>query len=674
MTQDAGPRDPHFAVEGLASAAKEPPFVTEALACPSCGVELTGTEAFETFRVCPGCQRHFPIPARERLRLLVDAGRFRETNAALVSLDPLVFRDLLPVPDRLAEAAERTGGPGGGVSEAVLTGTGTIAGRDAVLVVLDHAFLGASIGPVAGEKILLAMDAAAARRVPLIALCTAGGARTQEGLLGLIQAPKFAAAAARLHRAGVPFVAVLAHPATGAAWAALANQADIILAEPGARIGPGGRAGNDAAEPAEALLGRGMIDGIVARTSLRETLATLLGLFADRGAYRPTPDFRLPTSDSTGEPIATRRRVAGWQEAGLARHPERPRSRDYLERLVGEWIELHGDRAGTDDPAIIAGLGRIAGIPTAIVAGRRGHLAGAGAFRKAERVLRLAGHLELPVVTLVDTPGVESGGDSDAAQTTAAIAGVIGLSGLLPVPVVSVVIGEAAGAAGVCLGIGDRILMQEHAVYTVGGAEGTDRRAAAPLAASRTLTAAECCRLGVADAVIPEPIPAAHADPAAAARALDSAIAAALSELAGVGPRRLLDERAAKLRSLGQTTPEGREAARREVRELQELQRTLARSLGDLRGRLEERGLGDLRERLEERGLPRGLHLPQIPLAEAVRDRVHFDPALPTVEWARAELVERAVRLSARRLSSEPESKPPLEPAAPAEERNGRPS
>jgi acetyl-CoA carboxylase carboxyl transferase subunit beta len=673
MTQDAGPRDPHFAVEGLASAAKEPPFVTEALACPSCGVELTGTEAFETFRVCPGCQRHFPIPARERPRLLVDAGRFRETNAALVSLDPLVFRDLLPVPDRLAEAAERTGGPGGGVSEAVLTGTGTIAGRDAVLVVLDHAFLGASIGPVAGEKILLAMDAAAARRVPLIALCTAGGARTQEGLLGLIQAPKIAAAAARLHRTGVPFVAVLAHPATGAVWAALANQADIILAEPGARIGPGGRHGSEA-EPAEDLLGRGMIDGIVARTSLRETLATLLGLFADRGAYRPTPDFRLPTSDSTGEPIATRRRVAGWQEAGLARHPERPRSRDYLERLVSEWIELHGDRAGTDDPAIIAGLGRIAGIPTAIVAGRRGHLAGAGAFRKAERVLRLAGHLELPVVTLVDTPGVESGGDSDAAQTTAAIAGVIGLSGLLPVPVVSVVIGEAAGAAGMCLGIGDRILMQEHAVYTVGGAEGTDRRAAAPLAASRTLTAAECCRLGVADAVIPEPIPAAHADPAAAARALDSAIAAALSELAGVGPRRLLDERAAKLRSLGQTTPEGREAARREVRELQELQRTLARSLGDLRGRLEERGLGDLRERLEERGLPRGLHLPQIPLAEAVRDRVHFDPALPTVEWARAELVERAVRLSARRLSSEPESKPPLEPAAPAEERNGRPS
>ena len=668
MTQDSGPRDPHFAAEAFprATPMSELVVIDEALACPSCGVELSGTEAFETFRVCPGCHRHFPIPARERLRLLVDADSFRETNAALVSLDPLVFRDLLPVPDRLAEAAERTGGPGGGVGEAVLTGTGTIAGGEVVLVVLDHAFLGASIGPVAGEKILLAMDTAAARRVPLIALCTAGGARTQEGLLGLIQAPKIAAAAARLHRAGVPFVAVLAHPATGAVWAALANQADIILAEPGARIGPGGGHGSDAAEAAEELLSRGMLDGIVDRTRLRGTLATLLGLFADRGAYRPTPDPRPPTPDSSGEPIAARRRVAGWQEAGLARHPERPRANDYLERLVTEWIELHGDRAGNDDAAIVAGLGRIAGIPVAIIAGQRGQPAGAGAFRKAERVLRLAGHLELPVLTLVDTPGFASGPGSDPAQTTAAIAGVIGLTGLLPVPVVSVVIGEAAGAAGMCLGIGDRILIQEHAVYTVGGAARTDRRAAEPLAASRTLTAAECRRLGVVDAVIPEPSPAAHADPAAAARALSAAIASALTELAGVGPRRLLDDRAAKLRSLGQTTPEGREAARREVRELQELQRTLARSLGDLR------------ERLEERGLPRGLHLPpmpqlpQIPLAEAVRDRVHFDPALPTVEWARAELVERAVRLSARRFSGEPaDSKSDLEPA-PAEERSGR--
>jgi acetyl-CoA carboxylase carboxyl transferase subunit beta len=669
MTQDPGPRDPHFAAEALAlhvtdastTSNREASFSEEPLACPLCGVELTGTDAFETYRVCPGCHRHFPIPGRERLRLLVDEESFRETNAALVSVDPLVFRDLLPVPDRLAQAAERFGGPGGGVSGAVLTGTAAIGGREAVIVALDHAFLGASIGPVAGEKILLAMETAAARRLPLVALCTAGGARTQEGLLGLIQAPKIAAAAARLHRAGVPFVSVLAHPATGAAWAALANQADIILAEPGARIGPGGRhLGGETAGTAEELLARGMLDGIVDRTCLRETLAVLVALFADRGEYRPVTSgdasFALSTF-TAGEPIAARRRVAGWQEAGLARHAERPRARDYLVRLVTEWVELHGDRAG-DDASMIAGLGRIGGIPAAFIAGERGQPAGAGAFRKTERVLRLAGHLELPVITLVDTPGLDSRPGNDPAQTAAALAGVIGLTSLLPVPIVSVVIGEAAGTAGMALGIGDRILMQEHAVYTVGGAEGTDRRAAEPLAASRTLTAAECRRLGVVDTIIPEPSPAAHADPEAASRALGAAITAALADLAGVGPRRLLDDRATKLRTLGQTTPEGREAARREVRELQELQRTLARSLGDLR------------ERLEEHGLPRNLHLPQLPAP--VRSRVHIDTSgLPTVEWARAELVDRAVRLSAWRRHGEPlEEKSDLAPVTPGDKRN----
>jgi acetyl-CoA carboxylase carboxyl transferase subunit beta len=438
----------------------------------------------------------------------------------------------------------------------------------------------------------------------------------------------------------VPFVSVLAHPATGAAWTALADQADIILAEPGATIASGAR--RETPETAEGLLVRGMVDAVVDRSRLRETLTALLGLFADRGEFRPgaaiTPSPHRPITPGLGEPIAARPKVAGWEEAGLARHPTRPGARDYLARLVTEWVELHGDRASADDPAVIAGLGRIAGIPVAIIAGDHAHPIGPAAFRKVTRTLRLAGHLELPVVSLVDTRGVSAGPRADPAETAAALARAIGLLSLLPVPLVAVVIGEAAGAAGAALGIGDRILMQEHAVFTVGGGDGADRRAAEPLAVSRTLTARECQRLGVVDAIVPEPRPAAHADPEAAARLLGAAIAAALTDLAHVGPRRLLDDRASKLRTLGQTTPEGREEARREIRELQELQRTVARSLGDLR------------ERLEEHGLPKGLHLPQLP----VRGRVQIDTsALPSVERARAELIERAMRLAARRWPGE---------------------
>lgn len=635
MADSPGSRDPHFASQ---------PFITtefhtidETLACPTCGVELTGTPDFDIYCVCPTCHRHFPIPARDRLRLLVDSETFRETNAALVSLEPLVFRDLLPVPDRLAEAAERAGsGPGSGVSEAVLTGTGAIGGHQAVLIVLDHAFLGGSIGPVAGEKILLAMESATSRRLPLIALCTAGGARTQEGLLGLLQAPKIAAAAAAMHRTGVPFVSVLAHPATGAVWTALATQADIILAEPGAHVGPSGQqSGVEQVETSESLLARGLIDGVVDRPHLRETLSRLLGLFADRGAYHPAPFASFAIATPSGETDAARRRAAGWEEARLAHHPERPRAEAYLTRLVTDWVELHGDRTCQDDGALLTGLGRIAGAPVAVIASQGTRVATAGAFRKAKRILRLAGHLELPVVAFIDAPGAEAGHDTAPAETAAELAGLIGLIGLLPVPVISVVIGEAAGAAGVAFAAGDRLLMQEHAISTVSGGSGVDRRAAGPLTASRALTASECQRLGFADIIVPEPRPAAHANPDDAARMLGSAIATTLTELASIAPRRLLDDRALKLRALGQTTPEAREAARYEVRELQELQRTLARSLGDLRVRLE--GLQ----------LPH-LQVPQLP--GPVRDRVHLDTsALPTLDRARSELaerMERAVRLA----------------------------
>ncbi|MCA9864110.1 MAG: hypothetical protein KC432_13850 [Thermomicrobiales bacterium] len=619
-------------------------FLEDILACPACGAELSGSASFETYGICGNCQRHFPLPARERLRLLVDDGSFQETNATLVSLEPLVFRDALPAPDRLegakallrrddpagdraADAAERGALSGSGVSEAVLTGTGAIGGHAAVLIVLDHAYLGASIGPVAGEKILLAMEAAAQRRVPLVAICTAGGARSQDGLPGLLQAPKFAAVAAQLHRSGVPFVSVLAHPATGAVWSALADQADIILAEPGARVGLGSRPTD--AESAESLLAGGMIDGVVSRPELRQTLTRLLGVFAGRGAFRPIYGETVLASSA---PELPRARAAGWEEARLAHHPARPAASAYVTRLVSDWVELHGDRTGADAPGVLAGLGRLAGASVAVVALTGEGPADAAAWRKAARVLRLAGHLELPVLAFLDAPAQMA--DRAPAQTGAALASVMGLLGVLPAPVITVITGEAAGPAAAAFAAGDRVLMQEHAIAAL-AAERSERPAPGPQTAPRALTALECQQLGVVDAIIPEPAPAAHADPEQAARLLDHALTAALVELGSVGPRRLLDDRGRRVRGLGQRGAVAREAARLEVRELQELQRTVARSLGDLRERLE------------------GLHLPQLnapDLTHPIWERVVLDPtALAGVGRARDELagrIERAVRLA----------------------------
>jgi acetyl-CoA carboxylase carboxyl transferase alpha subunit/acetyl-CoA carboxylase carboxyl transferase beta subunit len=603
------------------------------LDCPTCGINLLGEELFDTFRVCPSCRRHFSLPARERLTLVVDQGTFQETNAALISVDPLVFHDQLPFPDRLAEAQERSG-----VSEAVITGIGEIGGQSAILLLLDFHYLGGSIGVVAGEKILLAMEMAATRRMPLIAFCSGGAARTQEGMLSLVQIAKTASASARLHRAGVPFVSVLTHPTTGGVYTGLGGQADIILAEPGAWIGlnparrltPGITDGGTT--NAETMLAHGMIDAVVDRAQLRDLLSNLLNLFAVRGTPRPG----APLVSLSGGSVPT------WEAEARARNPKRPTSLTYIRKLMPSFVELHGDRTTGDDPAVVCGIGRLDGVTIAIIGQERGDdgtaekRAGgrmnAAGYRKAVRMMRLAGHLELPLVTMIDTPGTMTGVDAEVDGLGLAISQSLAMISMLPVPVICTLIGEGGGTGAIALGVGDRILMQENAVYSVIGPE----KAGMPLhrassqatsaATSLMLTSRECQRLGVVNTVIPEPLGGAHADPDFAAAQLRTAIVQSLSDLAGVGPRRLLEDRSRKIRYMGQTTPEGREAAKLELKELQELQRTLSKSIGELRD--------DLRVRWENRNLT----LPNL-------------PNIPRLHLHRPDLGDLADRLAALRAS-----------------------
>jgi acetyl-CoA carboxylase carboxyl transferase subunit beta len=244
-------------------------------------------------------------------------------------------------------------------------------------------------------------------------------------------------------------------------------------------------------------------------------------------------------------------------------------------------------------------------------ADRNGGRMSAAGYRKAARLLRLSGHLELPVVTLIDTPGAASGVEAEAAGIGVAMAQAFGLLPLLPVPIVSAVIGEAGGLGALVLGAGDRVLMLERAMYAPAGPEWT--RPTSPASElergergpATRLSARECQRLGVIDVVVPEPGAGAHLDPDGAARSLGAALLDALAELSGIGPRRLVDERSRRLRNLGLTTPEGREEARREVHELQEWQRSLARSFGEWRGRWEGRTHGRPR-------LPVSLHRPDL--------------------------------------------------------------
>lgn len=575
------------------------------LLCPGCGQDLSGADLFTRFRVCPGCGRHFSLPARERLALILDSDSFVETNAVLVSSDPLMFQD--EPPDR-SESAAVAGARPDGVSGGVLTGVGMIRGSPVVAIVLDLAVSGGSIGVVAGEKITLGLEQARENRLPALLVCASGRGpgRSQDGLLAVAQFVKIAGATSGLRRAGVPVIAVVTDPTVGNVFTGLANQADLIVAEVGAHVG-GERAAEYGGAPvsavgnqtAELALDRGMVDAVIDRPRLQSILGDILGLLQRRGGASPTTPVTAATVHVGGHGQST----PVWEAAAMARHSERPTARTYLAQIATDLVELHGDRVSADDPNVACGLGRLAGQSVAIIAEQRGGLGIAG-VRKADRLLRMAGHLELPVVIFIDSPGMVSPGFDEIDGLGAALGQTTHLLAMLPVPIVTVILGEAGGLSGMALSIGDRLLMQEHAVYSPVSAEAA-RAPDRPGSASRSVTARECLRLGLIDAIVPEPSPAAHADRAAAGDLLLNALSIALAEARALGPRRMLDERARRMRYLGQTTPEGRAVARREVLDLQELQRNLARSLTDWRGRWDERSLFNQR-----RGKP-AFHLPR---------------------------------------------------------------
>ncbi|MBI4491979.1 MAG: acetyl-CoA carboxylase, carboxyltransferase subunit beta [Chloroflexi bacterium] len=565
------------------------------MACPGCGTLVETTATYRRYGVCQHCRHHFPMSAAERLALVVDEGSFQEVNTSLVSLDPLTFADKVPYKERLAQAQERTG-----LQEAVITGIGKIDGWAAVLAISDFAFLGGSMGSVVGEKVTLALELASRRRLPFIAICSSGGARMQEGMLSLVQMAKTAAAAMRLHRAGVPIISVLTNPTTGGVYASYASQGDILLAEPGALIGFAGPRviAETTGQPppagthtAEFLLEHGLVDQIVDRARLRGVLATLLHLFhqpsqvspREREPYRPEPS-----------PPAS-----AWEEVELARHPDRPTSRDYLARLIPLLVELQGDRLYGDDSALIAGLGEIDGLAVVVLAQergrgeerearRRGQMRPEG-YRKAARTMRLAAQLRLPVVTLIDTPGAALDYEAEARGLAQAISNCLATLSIIPVPVVAAIIGEGGSGGALALGVADRILMQENAIYSVIAPEGASAilyrtsTHAREVASSLKLTAYDCQQLGVVDMVVPEPDGGAHHDPDYAALQLRNHLLPALVELRKVPPRRLVEERYRKFRRMGEHHSYFREAVAQEV---DELRRGVGRAFAELRERL----------------------------------------------------------------------------------------
>ncbi len=248
--------------------------------CPTCGEMIPNTELEENQRVCPNCEHHFTLTARERLALLLDPDSFEEHDADLRPVDILGFKGVASYKDRLATYQAKTG-----LADAVVGGMGKIEGREVSIAVMDFGFLGGSMGSVAGEKITRAIERATDRGVPAITVSASGGARLYEGMFALMQMAKTSGALSRHAAARLPFFSVLTNPTAGGVSASFAVLGDVILAEPKAMIGfAGPRVIRETThqdlppgfQTSEFLEKHGLVDMIVSRKRLRASLATLM--------------------------------------------------------------------------------------------------------------------------------------------------------------------------------------------------------------------------------------------------------------------------------------------------------------------------------------------------------------------------------------------------------------
>ena len=538
------------------------------IACDRCRFLSYRRRLERELLVCPACGQHMRLSAAQRMQMLLDPGSAQPLTPATTVCDPLGFTDTSDYRERLRVAQDTTG-----LEDAVLITTGTVDGQPVVVAVMDFAFLGGSLGVAAGEAVVTAAEHALSTRTPLLLVTASSGARMQEGTLALVQMAKTSNAMAALDSAGILTISLITDPTYGGVAASFATLSDIVLCEPGARLGFAGPRVIEQTvgerlpagfQTAEFLLEHGLVDDIRPRSEVRATLAVLLAAASRRATVtrrgRPAAVVTVPDQLEDLDPA---------RAITLARQPGRPTMTDHLAQWTEGFVALHGDRAGGRDcPSIISGIGLLDGRGVMMIGHQKGHstqelvernfgMASPSGYRKAVRCMRLAAKIGIPIVTLVDTPGAHPGPDAERYGQASAIAECLRVLGSVPVPVVSVITGEGGSGGAVALASADRVLMSQHATYSVISPEGCaailwkDSSRWEPAARALRSDARSLLSLGVVDGVVNEPAGGAHTDPVTASLMIRDAVVFTLDQIERVDCSERLRQRHRRYRRLG---------------------------------------------------------------------------------------------------------------------------
>ena len=291
--------------------------------CPACSQMVFHRELEDAQRVCTHCQYHMRIGPERRFKDLFDDGAYELVEAPDGAVDPLKFRDTKRYTDRLKESRSKTGD-----KEAVKVALGTLGGARTVIAAQNFQFAGGSMGTGAGEALIKAGETALAEQAPLIAVCASGGMRMQEGILSLMQMPRTTISVQRLRSAGLPFIVVLTDPTTGGVTASFAMLGDITIAEPGALIGFAGprvieqtirEQLPEGFQRSEYLLEHGMIDMVVHRKDLRDTLVRVVDLLTNTVVPLPTAAVQADVKEAPEESAAESIEEAGTDDDAVER-------------------------------------------------------------------------------------------------------------------------------------------------------------------------------------------------------------------------------------------------------------------------------------------------------------------------------------------------------------------
>ena len=391
-----------------------------------------------------------------------------------------------------------------------------------------------SMGYVVGEKIARAVERATEEKLPVFMFCCSGGARMQEGIISLMQMAKTSAAFKKHSDAGLLYVSILTDPTTGGVTASFAMLGDIILGEPGALVGFAGprvikqTIGQELPEGfqrSEFLVEHGIIDGIITRDKMKDTMYELIVTHKQRQGYanfdQTDSDEKFDISEILKERLKDDEPKTPWEKLRGARQMSRPSGFDYVKYICDDFREIHGDRTMNDDRAIVGGIGHIDGQPVTVISQVKGASMAEcmernfgmplpDGYRKALRLMKQAEKFGRPIITFVNTPGAFCGLEAEERGMGEAIARNLYEMSSLKVPVLCILIGEGGSGGALALAVGNEVWMLENATYSILSPEGyasilwKDSNRAEEAAEVMQITAQDLKRLNVIEQVVPE--------------------------------------------------------------------------------------------------------------------------------------------------------------------------